>query len=112
MINKIIYVFGLGLVASIGFAGGARYNQSTTKTIPNQEKVASGYIAPNQLEILCYDHDSDNIPETEIRIGEKRYLLRNLNGKPVLSRFRIWSGHRPVGDGKYEVFPCRIELLE
>lgn len=59
------------------------------KTIPNQSKVQQGYIAPSKLEIECKDLDGNGELETIIRISDKPYLLRTVNGKPVISRYEI-----------------------
>ena len=113
MKNKIIkYALGLGLAAVIGFAGGATYKQRTTNVIPDVGIVQAGYIPPNKLKILLGDQDSNGEPETIVRIGGVEHLLRDVDGKAVLSRYRVWSGFIPIGDGKSKIFPYEIQHLE
>jgi len=57
--------------------------------IPNTEQVQQGYIAPSKLEVECKDLDGNGEPETIMRIGDKPYLLREVDGKPVLSAYEI-----------------------
>ncbi|MEM4260264.1 MAG: hypothetical protein QXG00_03435 [Candidatus Woesearchaeota archaeon] len=59
------------------------------KTIPEINKVQQGYIAPSKLEIKCKDLDGNGEPETIMKIGDKPYLLREVDGKPVLSPYEI-----------------------
>lgn len=114
MINtKTICTLGLIAIAGeLGYFSGKLHERLTTNAIPDQEVVEEGYIAPNRVEVLCYDHDSMGLPETEVRIDGRPFLLREVDGDPVLSKFTIWSGHRPIGDGKFETFPARIEVHE
>jgi len=68
------------------------------KEIPSGDKVQEGFIAPGKLEIKCKDLDKDGEPETIMKIGNQQYLLREVDGKPVLSL--------------YDVEPAKIQYLE
>lgn len=65
------------------------YFGAKQKTIPQVEQVQQGYIAPSKLEIFCKDLDGDGNPETLMRVGDRDYLLREVDGKPVLSAYEI-----------------------
>jgi hypothetical protein len=62
-----------------------------SRVIPCIEQVQQGYIAPSKLEIQCKDLDGNGKPETIMKIGDKSYLLREVNGKPVISAYTIKS---------------------
>ena len=80
--QAIMYVLGIG----VGFFGAGYF---TANEIPKTEQVQQGYIAPSKLEIECKDLDGNGEPETIMNIGDKPYLLREVNGKPVLSAYEI-----------------------
>lgn len=78
-------ITGFVLGTSIGLVTA----NSSARLIPRIEKVEQGYIAPSKLEIQCKDLDGNGIPETIMKIGNKSYLLREVNGKPVISEYKI-----------------------
>ena len=57
--------------------------------VPNPKSVQQGFVHPNKLEILCEDLDQNGEKETIIKIGDTPYLLRDVDGKPVLSAYEI-----------------------
>ena len=57
--------------------------------IPQIEQVQEGYVSPSKLEIFCKDLDGNGEPETIMRIGDKPYLLREVDGEPVISAYEI-----------------------
>ena len=59
------------------------------KTIPRTENVQQEYIAPSKLEIECEDLDGNGEPETTMKISDSSYLLKYVNGKPVLLAYDI-----------------------
>ena len=65
------------------------YDGINSKQIPKVEQVQQGYIAPSKLEIECKDLDGNGEPETIMRIGDKPYLLREVDGKPIISAYEI-----------------------
>ena len=74
----------------LGFSVGTSINHyAFTNKIPGTDKVQQGYIAPSKLEIECEDLDGNGEPETIMRIGDKPYLLREVDGKPVLSAYEV-----------------------
>jgi hypothetical protein len=78
---------GLGIVLlANGITG---YSPFVKHRIPQTEQVQQGYIAPSKLEVECKDLDGNGEPETIMRIGDKPYLLREVDGKPVLSAYEI-----------------------
>jgi len=64
-------------------------NKKTANAIPQIEQVQKGYIAPSLLEIECTDLDGDGEKQTILRVGDKPYLLKEVDGKPVLLPFEI-----------------------
>ena len=74
----------------IGFCGNETYQRHfVDNRISKTEQVQQGYIAPSKLEIECKDLDGNGEPETIMRIGDKPYLLREVDGKPVISAYEI-----------------------
>ncbi|MFC1682413.1 hypothetical protein ACFL0X_02260 [Nanoarchaeota archaeon] len=81
---------GTALVGwGVGLLLGAILHLYSPDTIPRARQVQQGYIAPNSLEIECEDLDGNGELETIMRIDDKPYLLRKVDGKPVLSPYRI-----------------------
>lgn len=76
-----------GLALGLLVSGTIRH--STANKIPTTDNVQQGYIAPSELEIECKDLDGNGEPETIMTIGDKPYLLREVDGKPVLSAYEI-----------------------
>src|SRR3989344_5318827 len=64
-------------------------NHYSGRIIPSTAQVQEGSIAPSRLEIKCQDIDKNNVPETILQIDDKRYLLREVDGKPVLSTYEV-----------------------
>jgi hypothetical protein len=56
---------------------------------PWGKKIQQGYIAPNKLEVETKDLDGNGELETIMKIDGKSYLLRDANGKPVLSTYSL-----------------------
>ena len=93
--NKMVNGYKIAIPITsflIGFCGHAAYKRHfVDNRIPKTEQVQQGYIAPSKLEIECKDLDGNGEPETIIKIGDKPYLLREVNGKPVISAYEIKS---------------------
>ena len=79
----------VGVLIGLGISGWIHYFNSNK--IPEINKVQQGFIAPSKLEIKCEDLDSNGEPETQVRIGDKTYLLREVDGQPVLSPYEVKS---------------------
>ena len=62
---------------------------NSRKDMPNTEKVQEGYIAPGRLEIILEDLDMNGEKETILQIDKIPYLLQEVEGKPILSRYEI-----------------------
>ena len=77
-------LFGVG-----GVLCGSAIERYNTKVIPKTNQVQQGYIAPSRLEIECEDLDADGIPQTILKIDDVPYLLREVDGKPVLSAYEV-----------------------
>jgi len=73
----------------LGLSIGENINYYTSNTIPRTDEVQQGFIAPSKLEIECKDLDGNGEPETIMKIGDKPYLLREVDGKPTLSAYEI-----------------------
>lgn len=56
----------------------------TANVIPNNKHVEEGFIAPSELEVRCLDTNGDGLSETLISIGEKDYMLKEVDGEPIL----------------------------
>ena len=74
-----------------GFALGWCFSEAyiISNKIPKTKQVQQGYIAPSKLEVECRDLDGNGEPETIMRIDDKPYLLREVDGKPVLSTYEV-----------------------
>ncbi|MEK6863593.1 MAG: hypothetical protein AABW53_02755 [Nanoarchaeota archaeon] len=87
------YFIGLGaglvLGATVALNAITCYEIGSSRQIPRQEYVQQGYIAPSKLEIECKDLDGNGELESIMKIGDKPYLLREVDGKPVLSAYEI-----------------------
>ena len=90
MTNRILYPL-LGLC--VGFAGAttmrALTSSSQPRIIPNVTQVQEGFIAPSKLEIELQDLDHNGEKETIMKIAGEDYLLRDVNGTPTLSKYKI-----------------------
>ncbi len=64
-------------------------NLASHKPVRPISKVQQGFIAPSTLEIKCEDLDGNGEPETQLKIEDKTYLLREVNGEPVLSAYEV-----------------------
>ena len=62
---------------------------STKRIIPFDMDVQNGYVAPYDITIDCKDLDENGEGETVMKIEGGMYLLRKINGKPVLSEYRV-----------------------
>jgi hypothetical protein len=90
MSNLKTYLIGVGLGLALGAVNGINiYKMASDRVIPSQEQVQQGYIAPSKLEIQCKDLDGNGEDEVIMRIGDKPYLLREIDGKPVISAYEI-----------------------
>ena len=78
----------LGIIVGFGIANSMKYY--AVNKIPNCE-VQQGYVAPSRLEIKCEDLDKNGKPETMMKIDDQHYLLREIDGNPVLSAYEIKS---------------------
>jgi len=79
------YFMGFGLGVALGVSLGI----SSINKIPNNSVVQNGFIAPSRLEITCTDLDRNGELETVMNIEGKSYLLREVDGKPVLSDYFV-----------------------
>jgi len=80
----------LGLGILVGAANGISiYTTISNRLIPSQSIVQEGYIAPSRLEVDCQDLDGNGEDETTLRIDDKSYLLREIDGTPELSTYSI-----------------------
>lgn len=74
------------LALCTGFFGSEYF---TGNPIPRVNEVQQGYIAPSDVRILCKDLDNNRELETLIKIREQDYLLREVDGKPVISAYEL-----------------------
>ena len=79
-------VFTVGFIGCRGYAAGSTYTYST----PNTDKVQSGYVIPNKLEIKLGDLDQNGENEVLLKYDGKPYLFRlNDKGEPVVVPYTI-----------------------
>jgi hypothetical protein len=74
-------MINLAIPFSAGVFGALYFNSNR---IPNDEHVQESFIAPRELEVICRDTDGDGNPETLMDIRGKRYMLKDVDGKPTL----------------------------
>jgi hypothetical protein len=90
--EKDYSMFGEGLLFGLGIGlvglwiGVGDYVLSN---IFSERNLQRGYIAPSKIEIKCEDLDKDGKNETIMKIGNKPYLLREIDGSPVLLPYEI-----------------------
>ena len=61
----------------------------THKRFYKTKEVSPGYIAPSRLEITCQDLDRNGSQETIMHIDSTKYLLREIDGQPTLTRYSV-----------------------
>ncbi len=111
--KSFYYGATLGFVAAVvGSAFSNVYSGLNRKIIPNIEVVDEGIIAPSRLEIEMGNYNNSSTQETIVKVDEVPYMLREIDGEPVLSRFMAWSGHRRLKDGSTEPFYSRYTFDE
>jgi len=84
--NLICYGLGIAVGALTGIG---IYKMTSDRVIPNSDRVQEGFIAPNKLEIECRDLDFNGQQETILKVGDKSYLLREVDSKPIISAYEI-----------------------
>ena len=87
--GQIYFGAFIGAVSVFGLNALTGYSPFMKHTIPLNKKVQKGYIAPSRLEIECKNLDGRDGKETIMKVGKKSYLLREVNGKPVLSEYNV-----------------------
>ena len=81
-------VVGTYIVAMVGVMAGLAFGAGLNR-LPRDSQVQEGFIAPSKLEIKCEDLDGNGKKETIMKVGNDSYLLMEVDGKPVLSRYEI-----------------------
>ena len=98
------YFIGLlvGVVIAEGSSAIIGYGTNTRIVrISDLNKVQAEYVAPSKIEsIVCEDLDSNGESETIMRIAGQSYLLREVNGKPVLSEYQIKPAEILLNEGE------------
>ena len=89
-IKKYQACFGLGFAtAAFLFIGVGIYSTGTKESVKSAIEVDQGFIAPNRLEIQLKDLDGNGLPETILKVDEDQYLVREIDGRPILSRYVV-----------------------
>jgi hypothetical protein len=86
------YLLGVGIGIACGIISSLSIYQKCSDRVipsPSQKEVQEGYISPNKIKIFCNDLDGNGELETLMRIGDEAYLLREVDGRPVLSTYSI-----------------------
>ncbi len=89
------YIAGSVMCFLAGVLGAEAYARHFNgNRIPKVDKVQQDCIAPSRLEIKCTDFDGNGEPETQVFIANDKgnkipYLLREVDGKPVLSPYEV-----------------------
>jgi len=71
-LDVTLYKFGGCLIGRFG------------NEIPEIAKVQQEYLAPGKLEIQCTNFNRNGELETTMKIGSQHYLLKEVDGEPVL----------------------------
>ena len=87
--SKVISSLIVGISLCLGVIGGMYLYSVSDRATSKIKQVQQGYIAPSRLEIQCKDLDRNGELETIMNIDDKPYLLREVDGKPVLSAYEI-----------------------
>lgn len=90
--NKNTFILGALIgVLVIGFDYGLTYwkGYQPYNRIPTDRKIEVGYTNPSRLEIKLEDLNKNGFNETLLNYDEKSYLLREVDGKPVILDYEI-----------------------
>jgi len=69
---------------------GAGINKGISKYYSQKDsRIQSGYVNPRHTEVESKDLDGDGKLETVLRIDDKPYLLKDVNGRPRLSPYAV-----------------------
>ena len=79
----------IGIGFLVGFLAGAFTSVGVvhSRIIPSIQQVQQGYIVPRDIKISCRDLDGNGELETLMKVEDREYLLRNVDGKPVISTY-------------------------
>ena len=98
LVGKIIdYAGAISLIGIFSLFGGIGLSDYF-RAIPNENQVQAGYIAPSELEIEVKDLDNNGELETIMKVGDTEYLLREVDGKPHLSEYKVETKVKIVPD--------------
>ena len=87
--RSVAMALGVTIGSSLGYISGNLIENLVGNKIPNTKQVQQEHVAPNKLEIKCKDLDGNDELGTIMNVGNKSYLLREVNGMPVLSAYKI-----------------------
>lgn len=82
---KVLYMV---LGASLGLQWGMYIWRDTTKL---EKNIQTGFAVPSRLEIKLEDRDNNGKKETILKYGGKPYLLKEVDGKPIIKEYEIKS---------------------
>jgi hypothetical protein len=94
-LEKIMWGVNAGLVL------GLITRLITANEIPTAQEVQKGFVAPSRLEVQLQDNDRNGEDETILMVDETPYLLREIDGKPVLSAYDIKPAEIVPKDNNY-----------
>ena len=85
--DSYTYIIGFCL----GFSTAVLINHNHNSTFPKQpdSKIQEGFVKTSRLEIKLEDRDNNGKKETILKYEGKPYLLREINGKPVIKSYDI-----------------------
>jgi len=89
MDNTLKYVTGGLFGIIIGIVSGVAIIKYSGKLIPHTGPVQAGYVSPSGLEIYCKDLDNNGELETIMKFGDTEYLLKLVDGKPVVLEYNV-----------------------
>ena len=78
----------------MGFFGGMLVltivDSERTITVPEVDQVQKGYLHPDKIDgFECRDLDENEELETYFKVEGKHYLLREIDGEPVLMPYKV-----------------------
>ena len=89
-IKALLAVLYAGVVFVVGGCYLGYYeSRRSCNPFPKISEVQQGYIAPSTLEIKCENLDGDGQKETIMKVGERNYLLKEVDGKPTLVPYEV-----------------------
>ncbi len=90
MTNTKSFCLGLAIGSASSLIGSLLYLSSLNlNNISSPDKFYQGHAANSRLEIECEHHTNNNGPAIYMTIGNKSYILNEVDKRPEISDFKI-----------------------